>query len=73
MRKSFKELISEYFISQLTQQECEVKELQQRVRYREIYANDSYELQYALVRYETMKQIFKDVSVFLRIDDNIIK
>ena len=72
MRKSEKEIISEYFNSQLTQQEKEVKELQQRVRFREIYVNDSYELQNALVRYETTKQICKDVSVFLRIEDNVI-
>lgn len=73
MRKSFKELISEYFISQLTYQEEEINDLQQRVRFRKIYVNDSYELQNALVRYETIKQIFKDISVFLRIDDNVIK
>lgn len=73
MRKSFKELIAEYFKTQLEQSEKEVKELQQRVRFREIYANDSYELQYALVKLEVIKQIFRDISVFLRIDNNVIK
>lgn len=68
-----KELIAEYFISQLTQQEEQVRDLQQRVRYRRIDVNDSYELQYALVRYETTKQISRDISVFLRIKDNTIK
>ena len=73
MRKSFKELISEYFIAQLTEREKEVKELQRRVRFREIDVTDSYELQYALVSYEITKRIFKDISVFLRIEDNFIK
>ena len=73
MRKSFKEFIAEYFKTQLEQSEKEVKELQQRVRFREIYTNDSYELQYALVKLEVIKQIFRDISVFLRIDGNTIK
>lgn len=73
MRKSHKELIAEYFNAQLTQQEEEVNDLQQRVRFRKIYVNDSYELQNALVRYETTKQICRDISVFLRIEDNVIK
>ena len=73
MRKSFKEFIAEYFKTQLEQSEKEVKELQQRVRFREIYTNDSYELQYALVKLEVIKQIFRDISVFLRIDGNSIK
>lgn len=64
-----KELIASYFNAQLTQQEEQVRDLQQRVRHRRIDVNDSYELQYALVRYETTKQISKDVSVFLKIDD----
>ena len=68
-----KELIAEYFISQLTQQEEQVRDLQQRVRHRRIDVNDSDELQYALVRYETTKQISRDISVFLRIKDNSIK
>lgn len=73
MKKSEKEFISEYFNAQLTQRESEVKALQQRVRFREIDVTDSYELQNALVRYETTKQICRDISVFLRIDDNVIK
>lgn len=64
-----KELIASYFNAQLTQQEEQVRDLQQRVRHRRIDVNDSYELQYALVRYETTKQICKDISVFLKIDD----
>lgn len=68
-----KELIAMYFNTQLTQQEEQVRDLQQRVRHRKIDVNDSYELQYALVRYETIKQISRDISVFLRIENNIIK
>lgn len=68
-----KELIAAYFNTQLTLQEECVRDLQQRVRHRKIDVNDSYELQYALVRYETTKQISRDVSVFLRINDNDIK
>ena len=70
MRTNEKELISRYFNSQLTATEEEVRVLQQRVRFRRIDVNDSYELQNALVRYETMKQICKDISVFLRIENN---
>lgn len=73
MRANEKELIARYFNSQITATEEEVRNLQQRVRFRRIDVNDSYELQNALVRYETMKQICKDISVFLRIDNNIIK
>lgn len=73
MRKSEKEIILEYINTQLTEREAEVKELQQRVRFREIYVNDSYELQNALVRLETSRQIFKDISVFLRIEGNKVK
>lgn len=68
-----KELIAMYFNTQLTQQEEQVRDLQQRVRHRKIDVNDSYELQYALVRYETIKQISRDIAVFLRIENNIIK
>ena len=70
MRANEKELISRYFNSQLTATEEEVRVLQQRVRFRRIDVNDSYELQNALVRYETMKQICKDISVFLRIEND---
>lgn len=70
MRANEKELISRYFNSQLTATEEEVRVLQQRVRFRRIDVNDSYELQNALVRYETIKQVCKDISVFLRIENN---
>lgn len=70
MRANEKELISRYFNSQITATEEEVRNLQQRVRFRRIDVNDSYELQNALVRYETMKQICKDISVFLKIGDS---
>lgn len=70
MRANEKELIAKYFNSQLTATEEEVRCLQQRVRFRRIDVNDSYELQNALVRYETIKQVCKDISVFLRIENN---
>lgn len=70
MRANEKELISRYFNSQITATEEEVRVLQQRVRFRRIDVNDSYELQNALVRYETMKQICKDISVFLHIEND---
>ena len=73
MRKSFKELVSEYFITQLTEQENEVNELQKNVRFRKVDVNDSYELQYSLVKHETTKQICKDIFSLMRIDDNVIK
>lgn len=37
-----KELIAMYFNTQLTQQEEQVRDLQQRVRHRKIDVNDSY-------------------------------
>ncbi len=73
MRKSYKELVSEYFITQLTERENEVNELQQNVRFRKVYVTDSYELQYALVSLEITKQISKDISALMRLDDNVIK
>lgn len=73
MRKSFKELVSEYFITQLTERENEVNELQQHVRFRKVVVTDSYELQYSLVRHETTKQICKDIFALMRIEDNVIK
>ena len=73
MRKSFKELISEYFITQLTERENEVNELQKNVRFRKVEVTDSYELQYALVRHETTKQISKDIFALMLIEDNVIK
>lgn len=73
MRLNDKELIAKYFNVQLTESEEQVRLLQQRVRFRRIDVNDSYELQNALVKYETIKQIRNDISVFLHIEDNIIK
>lgn len=70
MRISDKELISKYFYVQLAESEEQVRLLQQRVRFRHIDVNDSYELQNALVKYETIKQISKDISVFLHIENN---
>ena len=68
-----KEIVAKYFLHQITHMEGEVAELQRRVRTRNVYVEDAYELQYALVRLELMKQVSKDVSVFLRIENNIIK
>ena len=68
-----KQIVAEYLNNQLTYLEEEVNEIQQRVRTRKIKVEDSYELQYALVRLEFMKQVSKDISVFLRIEDNVIK
>ncbi len=73
MRKSYKELVSEYFIAQLTERENEVNELQKNVRFRNVSVTDSYELQYALVSLEITKQISKDISALMRLDDNVIK
>lgn len=70
MRISDKELIAKYFNVQLTESEEQVRLLQQRVRFRHIDVNDSYELQNALVKHETIKQISKDMSVFLHIENN---
>lgn len=70
MRLNDRELISKYFNVQLTESEEQVRLLQQRVRFRHIDVNDSYELQNALVKYETVKQISKDMSVFLHIENN---
>ena len=65
-----KELIAKYFHVQLTESEEQVRLLQQRVRFRNIDVNDSYELQNALVKYETIKQISNDISVFLLIENS---
>lgn len=70
MRTKEKEIIARYFSTQLTATEEEVRILQQRVRFRRIDVNDSYELQNALVRYETIKQICKDISIYLSIENN---
>ena len=68
-----KEIIAEYFYNQINHMEDEVHELQRRIRTRNVGVEDSYELQYALVRLELMKQVRNDISVFLRIENNVIK
>lgn len=59
------ELISEYCYAQLTNAENEVSELQRRVRFRRVDTNDSVELMCALVRLETLQQVFKDITTFI--------
>lgn len=68
-----KEIVAEYLNTQLTSMEEAVQDVQTRVRTRKIKVEDSYELQYALARLELMKQVSKDISVFLRIENNVIK
>lgn len=68
-----KEIVAQYFNTQITAMEYEVQQLQNRVRFRRIDVNDNVEMMCALVRLELMKQVCRDVSVFLRIEDNIIK
>lgn len=68
-----KEIVAHYFNTQITAMEYEVQQLQNRVRFRRIDVNDNVEMMCALVRLELMKQVCRDVSVFLRIEDNIIK
>lgn len=69
MRLKEKELIYRYFNSQLTLAEEELREIQQRVRFRRIDVTDSYELQNAAVKYETMKQISSDILLLLNMGD----
>lgn len=68
-----KEIVAQYFNTQITAMEYEVQHLQNRVRFRRIDVNDNVEMMCALVRLELMKQVCRDVSVFLRIEDNVIK
>lgn len=68
-----KEIVAQYFNTQITAMEYEVQQLQNRVRFRRIDVNDNVEMMCALVRLELMKQVCRDVSVFLRIEDNFIK
>lgn len=65
-----REIIAKYFLSQITAMEEEVYQLQSRVRCRRIDVNDSFEMIIALVRLELMRQVCKDIFVFLRIDDD---
>lgn len=60
------ELISNYCYAQLCDAENAVSELQQRVRWRKVDTNDSIEMMCALVRLETIQQVTKDISVFIR-------
>lgn len=68
-----KEMILKYFLSQLTLMEDDVHNLQSRARSRNIGVNDSFEMAVALIRLELMLQVFKDVSIFLNIDNNAVK
>ena len=68
-----REIIAKYFLSQITAMEEEVYQLQSRVRCRRIDVNDSFEMIIALVRLELMRQVCKDIFVFLRIDDDFLK
>lgn len=66
MRITEKELILSYFNAQITELEEIVSNLQTRVRFRKIDVSDTYELQYALIRLEQMKQICVDITTLLR-------
>lgn len=72
MRNKEKIFITSYFNTQITQLEETVSELQTRCRFRKVDLSDTYELQYALVRLELMKQVCKDVTVFLNFDKNFV-
>ena len=72
MREREKVLISSYFNSQITQLEETVNQLQTKIRFRKVDLSDTYELQYALVRLEQMKQVCKDITVFLNFDKNFL-
>ena len=68
-----KEIVAQYFNNQITAMEADVQNLQNRVRFRRIDVNDAYEIAYALAQLELMRQVSKDISVFLRIENNVIK
>lgn len=59
------ELIAQYALAQLERAECDVEEIQRRLRFRNVTVNDSYELQYALVRLEMAHQFNKDICALL--------
>ena len=67
MRMTEKELIISYFNAQITELEETVSALQTRVRFRKVDVSDTYELQYALIRLEQMKQTCTDITAFLRL------
>ena len=60
------ELISNYCYAQLCDAENDVSELQRRLRFRRVDTNDSVEMMCALVRLETLQQVTKDISTFIR-------
>ena len=62
MRASEKELIARYFNSQITATEEEVRILQQRVRFRRIDVNDSYELQNALRKLVAFSKHYNNID-----------
>lgn len=72
MRNNEKIFISSYFNTQITQLEETVNELQTKCRFRKVDLSDTYELQYSLVRLELMKQVCKDITVFLNFDKNFV-
>lgn len=72
MRITEKELILSYFNAQITELEDTVNKLQSRVRFRKIDVSDTYELQYALIRLEQMKQVCADITTFLRLGGDSI-
>ncbi len=72
MRNNEKIFISSYFNTQITQLEETVNELQTKCRFRKVDLSDIYELQYSLVRLELMKQVCKDITVFLNFDKNFV-
>ena len=72
MRTKEKIFISSYFNTQITQLEETVNELQAKCRFRKVDLSDTYELQYSLVRLELMKQVCKDITVFLNFDKNFV-
>ena len=72
MRTKEKIFISSYFNTQITQLEETVNELQTKCRFRKVDLSDTYELQYALVRLEQMKQVSRDITVFLNFDKNFV-
>lgn len=67
MRITEKELIMSYFNAQITALEDDISKLQSRVRFRKVDVTDTYELQYALIRLEQMRQICSDITTFLRL------
>lgn len=61
------ELVAQYALTQLELAERDVEEIQRRLRFRKVDVNDSYELQYALVRLEMARQYNKDICSLLSV------